>query len=91
MRVLVGYASKHGSTREIAERVASRLQQPGRDVDLRSIVESFDAAGFDAFVLGSSIYMGHWNKDAVAFVHRKNSEILGLPTLLFSSGHIGDQ
>jgi menaquinone-dependent protoporphyrinogen oxidase len=91
MRVLVGYASKHGSTREIAERIASRLQQPAVDVDLRSISEPFDAADFDAFVLGSSIYMGHWNKDAVAFVHRSAAALLGRPTWLFSSGPIGNQ
>jgi menaquinone-dependent protoporphyrinogen oxidase len=91
MRVLVGYASKHGGTREIAERIAARLKQSGLDVDLCSIAQSSDAVGFDAYVLGSSIYMGHWNKEAIAFVHRNRPAFEGRPVWLFSSGPVGSQ
>jgi menaquinone-dependent protoporphyrinogen oxidase len=91
MRVLVGYASKHGGTREIAERIAKRLQATDVVVDLRSVAESFDVAGYKAYVLGSSIYIGHWNKAAVGFVHRNQAALAGRPVWLFSSGPVGNQ
>jgi menaquinone-dependent protoporphyrinogen IX oxidase len=33
MTVLVTYASKHGSTRGIAERISAKLQQMGKETD----------------------------------------------------------
>ena len=91
MRVLVGYASKHGSTREIAERIAAGLKQAGQVVELRSIAEPCDANGFDAYVLGSSVYLGHWNRGAVDFVHRNGALLSRHPVWLFSSGPLAGQ
>jgi menaquinone-dependent protoporphyrinogen IX oxidase len=36
MRVLVGYASRFGSTREIAVRIGAGIRSNGSDVDVRS-------------------------------------------------------
>lgn len=91
MRVLVAYASKHGGTREIAERIADQLRGSGLEAELRPITDVDQASGFDSFVIGSSIYMGHWNKEAVAFVHRNQGLLVGHPIWLFSSGPIGTQ
>jgi menaquinone-dependent protoporphyrinogen oxidase len=91
MRVLVGYASKHGGTREIAERIAGRLRLPEVDVEVGPLREIGEVAGFDAFVLGSSIHMGHWSKEAVVFVHRHKAALGGRPVWLFSSGPVGNQ
>jgi len=74
-----------------AEWIARKLQQPGMEVELRSIAEPADVAGFDAFVLGSSIYMGHWNKEAVASMRRNQLLLKGHSDCLFSSGPIGNQ
>jgi len=63
----------------------------GLEVELRSIAELADVAGFDAFVLGSSIYTGHRNKEAVAFMRRNQALLKGHSVWLFSSGPIGDQ
>ena len=91
MRVLVGYASKHGGTREIAERITTRLEESGVVVELRTLTELGDVTGFDAYILGSSIYMGRWNREAVAFVHRNESILRARPVWLFSSGPVGNQ
>jgi menaquinone-dependent protoporphyrinogen oxidase len=61
------------------------------EIELRTLAEPSDPAGFDAYVLGSSIYMGRWNKEAVAFVHRNQSTLTGQPIWLFSSGPVGNQ
>lgn len=59
-RVLVAYATRHGATKEIAEALAGALRRDGHPVDLRAAdhVETLDP--YDAAVLGSAVYYGHW-------------------------------
>lgn len=51
MTVLVGYASEHGSTEEIAQRIAARLSERGHAVDVRSLAEASRADDYEAAVL----------------------------------------
>lgn len=64
MTVLVAYASKHGATREIADRIAATLTAAGQPADARSTDNVSDLAGYDAFVIGAAAYYGHWLKPA---------------------------
>ena len=91
IRVLVAYASRHGSTREIAERIAAAIQAADIAVDVRPITTAPDAGAYDALVVGSSIYFGSWNKDAVRFLERAADGLRGRPVWLFSSGPVGNQ
>jgi menaquinone-dependent protoporphyrinogen oxidase len=90
MRVLVTTASKHGSTEEIGRAIAGALTGVG--VDARIVapedVESLD--GFDAVVLGSAVYAGHWMKPMRELTDRLAGELARRPVWLFSSGPIGD-
>jgi menaquinone-dependent protoporphyrinogen oxidase len=86
MRVLVAYASEHGSTREIAERVAVRLRDRGLWVDCRDLAEEPDGAGYDAVVLGSAVHNGHWLPWAQEYLHRHAAAMNPTPTWLFSVG-----
>lgn len=90
MRTLVAVASKHGATAEIADAVAARLREHGHDVTVRSadLVTGVDA--FDAVVLGSAVYAGHWRSEATAMVDRFAAELASRPVWLFSSGPVGD-
>ena len=89
MIVLVAYASRHGSTQEIAERIAARLRAAGVDAVARPAASVGDAAAYDAFVVGGAAYMFHWLKDATRFVNRNQALLAARPTWLFSSGPIG--
>ena len=89
MSVLVAYASRHGSTRGIAERIAERLRADGLDAEVRPAAEVHDASGYDAFVIGAAAYMFHWLKDATTFVGRNRALLAERPAWLFSSGPIG--
>jgi menaquinone-dependent protoporphyrinogen oxidase len=89
MSVLVAYATRHGATRGIAERIATRLTEIGVPADARNVTEIRDPAGYDAFVVGSAAYMFHWLKDATAFVKRNQRLLAGWPVWLFSSGPLG--
>jgi menaquinone-dependent protoporphyrinogen oxidase len=61
---VVGYASKHGATRRIAQRIAgfSRWQDSMPSLDLFS--RPGDLGGYEGFVIGSAAYATHWRKDA---------------------------
>lgn len=89
MKILVAVASKHGSTREIAQAIAGELRAAQLDVDLREASEVSDINGYDAVVLGSAIYMGSWLSDARHFADQFQAALTTLPVWLFSSGPLG--
>ncbi|MDQ3855585.1 MAG: flavodoxin domain-containing protein, partial [Chloroflexota bacterium] len=89
MGVLVAVASKHGSTREIAEVIAEELRTQGLEVDLRDAGQVDALEGYDAVVLGSGIYAGSWLPEAKHFADQHRGALTGLPVWLFSSGPLG--
>ncbi|HTX70295.1 MAG TPA: flavodoxin domain-containing protein [Thermoleophilia bacterium] len=89
MRILVGYASRHGATQGIAERIAATLADAGLDADARALRDEGEPEGYDAFVLGSAVYMFRWLKDFTRFVHRHEKLLAARPVWLFSSGPLG--
>lgn len=89
MTVLVAYASRHGATAGIAERIAAGLREAGLAAEARSVKDVRDVAPYDAFVIGSAAYMFHWLKGATAFVKRHRAVLAERPVWLFSSGPLG--
>jgi menaquinone-dependent protoporphyrinogen oxidase len=87
--VLVAYATKHGSTEQIAETIGRELRLRGLDADVLSVGEIEDVAPYDAVVLGSAVYVGHWLSNARAFVKEHACKLADRPTWLFSSGPVG--
>jgi len=63
-RMLIGYASRFGSTRDIAIRIAGTIRTHGNDVDVRSVDEIADFGRYDAVVFGSGVYDGSWTAEA---------------------------
>lgn len=90
MSVLVTAASRHGATAEIAQTIGDRLRELGLDVRVTDPVSVTGVAGFEAVVLGSAVYAGHWLDDAKDLVTRLGDELAGRPVWLFSSGPVGD-
>jgi len=91
MTVLVAYASKHGSTQGIAERISEKLQQLGKVTDVRSVDSVSDPGIYEAFVIGSAIYYGSWMKEATEWIHRNQSILSNRLVWLFSSGPLGTE
>jgi menaquinone-dependent protoporphyrinogen oxidase len=91
MAVLVAYASKHGSTQGIAERIAEQLRQLGIQAEARPMDAVEDPESYEAFVIGSAVYYGSWLKEATEWVHRNQAVLAGLPGWLFSSGPLGTE
>lgn len=88
MKVLVSVSSKHGGSDEIGQAIADRLRAAGLPVNMIPPRARPDVSGYDAFVIGSGIYMGRWLGDGRTFV-TENAEVLRQhPVWLFSSGPI---
>jgi len=85
-KVLVVYASRHGATRGIAQRIGDVLRTEGLEVDVAPADHAAGVGTADAVVVGSAIYMGSWLKDALEFVKRNEVTLAELPLWLFSSG-----
>ncbi|MHB1555796.1 MAG: flavodoxin domain-containing protein [Acidimicrobiales bacterium] len=90
MKVLVTAASRHGSTAEIAEAIGDELKSRGFEVTVAPPEDVGALSEFEAVVLGSAVYMGHWLAPATGLAHRIGAELAGKPVWLFSSGPVGD-
>jgi menaquinone-dependent protoporphyrinogen oxidase len=84
--MLVAYASRHGSTAAIAQRIAATLHANDVDAVARPIGDLEDFEGYDGYVVGSAVYSARWLADARTFVHEHHAELRRHPVWLFSSG-----
>ncbi|MFP5369541.1 MAG: flavodoxin domain-containing protein, partial [Actinomycetes bacterium] len=95
-RILVTAASRHGATAEIATALAAALTVS--DADRASAIEAVavaveqrpDPASFDAVLLGSAVYAGHWLDAAREYGAAQADLLRRCPVWLFSSGPIGE-
>jgi menaquinone-dependent protoporphyrinogen oxidase len=86
MRVLVTAASRHGAIHEIAAALADGLQRRGVDADFGAAEELPALDGYDAFVIGSAVYVGRWLDPAKELVADNARRLADAPVWLFSSG-----
>jgi menaquinone-dependent protoporphyrinogen oxidase len=86
MRVLVTAASRHGATHEIADAIAAGLERRGIAAEARPAEDQPALEGYDAYVIGSAVYIGHWLEPAR---DRVEDVPAGTPVWLFSSGPLG--
>jgi menaquinone-dependent protoporphyrinogen oxidase len=84
--VLVAYATKRGSTQEVAEAIGESLAERGIEVDVRPAGEVRALAGYTGVVLGGALYMGRWHDDARAFLKPHRQALTALPTAIFAMG-----
>ena len=89
MKVLVTAATRHGSTEEIAALIARVLRLRGMDTVELPAADVEDMSEYDAVVLGSAVYAGHWLAPATSLVSRFQAQLAELPVWLFSSGPVG--
>lgn len=90
MKVLVAVASRHGSTRGIADAIAGVLTAEHLDVTVADPDDVDSLEPYDAVVLGSAVYVGRWTASARSLVDRLAGDLADRPVWLFSSGPLGD-
>ena len=90
--ILVTYATKYGSTREVGEAIAASLCQQGVQVEILPAREVGTLNGYSAVVLGAALYMGRWHKDAHRFLKRHRTTLSHMPVAIFALGPLsGDE
>ncbi|MGW7363733.1 flavodoxin domain-containing protein [Streptomyces sp. NPDC054841] len=87
-RVLVAYGSKHGGTAGIADEIGRALRDDGYETAVIPAGDVKDVSGYDAVVLGSSLYLRHWHRDARRCAKRNADALRERPVWLFSSGPV---
>jgi len=84
--VLVAFATRYGSTQEVAEAVAATLRERRLEVDLRPAREVRSLEGYSAVVLGTALYMFRLHKDARRFLTRHREALSKRPVAIFAMG-----
>lgn len=88
-RVLVTYATKFGSTREVVSSIVHELISAGLDAQGAEASGELQIDDYDAFVIGSPMYGGKWVPDAALFAALMADRMNGKPVALFSIGTLG--
>ena len=84
--ILLAYATRFGSTQEVAETIAASLRQAGLTVDIQPMQEVGTLANYDAVVIGAAIYNAKWHADAHHFVSLHQEALEQRPVVIFTLG-----
>lgn len=82
--ILVTYATRAGSTAEIANTIGETLAARGFRVEVKPVKSQPALDGYAAVILGSPIRMGNWLPEMVKFVEANQAALATLPTALFT-------
>lgn len=84
--ILVTYATRYGSTQEVAEAIAATLRESGLEVDIQPMRKVQTLAGFRAIVMGAPLYIGRWHKDTEKFLLLHQEALTQRPVAIFTLG-----
>src|SRR5512146_423742 len=83
-KILVTYASRTGSTAEVAEAIARTLTESGAQVDVLPMQAVKDLTPYQAIVAGSAIRKSKWLPEAVQFIRAHQSALLHKSFAMFT-------
>ncbi len=83
-RILITYATRAGSTVEIAAAIADAMTLRGFLVDVKPVKENPTLQGYQAVLMGSAIRMGSWLPEALEFIKINQKILNNLPVALFT-------
>jgi menaquinone-dependent protoporphyrinogen oxidase len=82
---LILYASTHGHTAKIADRLAQTVQVAGAAADVIDAHEApEDLSRYDAVIVGGSIHAGRYQRDVRDWIKRHANELSATPSAFFS-------
>jgi menaquinone-dependent protoporphyrinogen oxidase len=84
--ILIGYATRYGSTREVSEAIAETLRKAGAAVDPQPVRNVRTLEGYRAVVLGAPLFMYGWHADALQFLSKQSKALARMPVALFALG-----
>ena len=84
--ILVTYATRYGSTKEVAETIAADLREHGLEIVIQPLRQVRSLEGYRAVVMGAAFYIFHWHKDARHFLSKHRKELATRPVAIFALG-----
>ena len=84
--VLVAYASKRGSTAEVAGAVAGELERAGIAAEVIEFGSVVSLDPYEGLVIGAPVYTGKLFGDVASFVRRHEDKIRRIPVAAFVMG-----
>lgn len=82
--ILVTYATRAGSTAEIAETIGQTIASRGFVVDVKPLIDKPSPENYDAVVIGSAVRMGQWLPEAVEYLKSHQSMLKQRPVAIFT-------
>jgi menaquinone-dependent protoporphyrinogen oxidase len=84
-RVLVLYASTHGHTGKIADRIGDVLHRTGVAARVRKLGEvAIDRQQFDAYIIAGSVHAGHHQRELVEWISEHRTTLCTHPAAFVS-------
>lgn len=80
MKILIAYASAHGSTSEVAQFIGRVFGSYGVDVTVANVRDVQSVEGYDLYVLGSAIHGGLWLQEMCTFTDRFGDQLAQKPS-----------
>lgn len=81
--ILVAYASRAGSTAEVAEAIGKILAQGGAQIEVRPMKDVEDLTPYRAVVAGSAIQNKQWLPEAMQFIQTHQAALTQRPFSAF--------
>ncbi len=85
-QILVTYATRYGSTREVADAIAKTLRERSLEVDVLPVGQARSLDSYQAIVLGTPLYIGSWLKDFGSFLTRNQAALSSRSVAVFGLG-----
>jgi menaquinone-dependent protoporphyrinogen oxidase len=84
--ILVAFASDHGHTHHVADRIAGALRSAGHDVRVADLARDPrpDPATADAVVVGASLHAGRYQPVVIGWVRDHAAQLRAVPSAFFS-------
>ena len=83
-KALVVYATRAGSTGEVAQVISERLCAMGFDAEVQPVGSVSLISGYQAVVLGSAVRYGAWLPEMTRFIELQHSALSQLPVAIFT-------
>jgi menaquinone-dependent protoporphyrinogen oxidase len=83
-KLLIAYASKCGSTTEIAKSMGKVLLEKVYEVDILLVNQVKTMDGYDGILAGSAVRVGSWLPEAVEFIKNNQTSLQKIPTAIFT-------
>lgn len=83
-RILVAYATRTGSTAEVAETIARHLRARGLSAEARPVGEVSSLDGVSGAVLGSAVRYASWLPEMTDFIATHRDALSAMPVVFFT-------